>query len=333
MVRLTRLTPVLALMGLSSLGPFARADGPREDPLAEKARTVFKSYCYRCHGQDGRNEGGLNVVTDLEKLVESKRVIPGDPERSKLLRRIVSGDMPPEVDFEDQAANPPALPRPSAQEIATIREWIAAGAHPLAASIPERAFITDREVLKTIRDDLQATNARQRKFIRYFTLAHLRNAGYNEDQLQTYRHGLSKLLNSLSWNRTIKLPAPVDAARVILRIDLRDYLWDDAIWQSIRSAYPYGLHYEGTLAAPIYEWTDCALPWVRADWFVFAASRPPLYHEVLRLPDTAEALERKIDVDVAANIRQDRVARAGFTASGVSRNNRLIERHESTHGG
>src|SRR5262249_58591148 len=32
------------------------------------------------------------------------------------------------------------------------------------------------------------------------------------------------------------------------------------------------------------------------------------------------------------HIRQERVARAGFNGSGVSRNNRMIERHESAYG-
>jgi tetratricopeptide (TPR) repeat protein len=71
------------------------------------------------------------------------------------------------------------------------------------------------------------------------------------------------------------------------------------------------------------------LPWVRGDWFVAAASRPPLYHDVLQLPTTERELERLLRVDTTENIRQERVARAGFNGSGVSRNNRLIERHEA----
>src|SRR5438445_29932 len=90
----------------------------------DDARNVLRKYCYQCHGKEGRNEGGLNVVTDLKKLVESQRVIPHEPERSKLLRRIVVGDMPPELDFEDQRENPPPLPRPTPAEIATLRGWI-----------------------------------------------------------------------------------------------------------------------------------------------------------------------------------------------------------------
>ncbi len=50
---------------------------------------------------------------------------------------------------------------------------------------------------------------------------------------------------------------------------------------------------------------------------------------------TAVDLERYLDIDVAANIARGderRVARAGFTASGVSGQNRLVERHVTKHG-
>src|SRR5262249_22279227 len=73
----------------------------------------------------------------------------------------------------------------------------------------------------------------------------------------------------------------------------------------------------------------CRLPYVRADWFVAAACRPPLYHEILQLPGTEQELEKLLRVDVLETIRQEKVVRAGFNGSGVSRNNRLIERHES----
>ena len=299
----------------------------------EAARSVLQKYCHDCHGKDGRNEGGLNVVTDLGKLVESRRVVPSDPERSKLLRRIVMGDMPPEFDDEStDHGQMSARPRPSPEEIATLRAWIKAGAASPASKATPRKPGTEADLLRFITEDLRNTPMRDRRFIRYFTITNLANAGDNEDQLQTYRHGLSKLVNSLSWSRKIKAPTPIDPDRTILRIDLRDYLWDEGTWKAVLDRYPYGLRPDTAVAASVYEMTACDLPWVRADWFVHAASRPPLYHEVLRLPDTVEALERKLDVDAAANIRADRVARAAFNASGVSRNNRLIERHPSRSG-
>jgi tetratricopeptide (TPR) repeat protein len=75
--------------------------------------------------------------------------------------------------------------------------------------------------------------------------------------------------------------------------------------------------------------TSCKLPYLRADWFVALASRPPLYHDILQIPRTETELQRLLRVDAAENIRQERVARAGFNGSGVSRNNRLIERYEA----
>jgi len=62
---------------------------------------------------------------------------------------------------------------------------------------------------------------------------------------------------------------------------------------------------------------------------VAAAARPPLYHDVLQLPRTDVELEKLLRVDVAESLRQGRAVRAGFNGSGVSRNNRLIERHEA----
>ncbi|MCA9222826.1 MAG: hypothetical protein KDA71_21045, partial [Planctomycetales bacterium] len=111
------------------------------------------------------------------------------------------------------------------------------------------------------------------------------------------------------------------------------------------------------MAEQIYDWTGVELPWVRADWFVATASRPPLYHTLLydvvfedlarkprvdvKLADgsisrepamTAADLERWLRVNVAANLRRNRAARAGFTKSGVSSQPRLIERHPALYG-
>jgi hypothetical protein len=187
-------------------------------------------------------------------------------------------------------------------------------------------------VLVLLRDDLKKIPERERKHIRYFTIHQLANAGYNADQLLTYRNGLSKLVNSLSWGRRIKNPEPIDPGATILRIDLRDYLWTPEVWESIRDVYPYGVKLPGSTGEWLCTSAETELPMVRADWFVFAASRPPLYHKMLQLPEQEKDLAWKVNVDVGANIKQERVARAGFNESGISRNNRLLERHESSFG-
>lgn len=62
------------------------------------------------------------------------------------------------------------------------------------------------------------------------------------------------------------------------------------------------------------------------------ATQPPLYHYILEIPMTDRELEKLLKVDVDENIKGERVLRAGFNSSGISRHNRLIERHETGYG-
>lgn len=314
----------------------ARADSaPSSSPpqaLAEQVKRVFAANCYRCHGENGAAEGKMAYVTDLAALARKQKVLPRDPLNSKLYKRLVSADdpMPPLADEDDK----PVTRRPSQAEIALVRQWIEAGApaDAAAAVASARAPVSEADVLAAIDRDLSRADDRAQPFLRYFTITHLYNAGLGDDELQTFRGGLSKLVNSLSWGRQVVVPAPIDAARAIFRIDLRDYKWNEHTWARILAADPYGVTYSTPTARDVYARTRCALPYVRADWFVFAASRPPLYHDVLELPDGDAELERILKVDVAEDIRTERVARAGFNGSGVASNNRIIQREDSPYG-
>ena len=127
-------------------------------------------------------------------------------------------------------------------------------------------------------------------------------------------------------------PRPVDPEKTLLRIDLRDYKWTDAAWDRLLADYPYGSVSDGEAARAVAEAAECRLPCVRADWFTAVASRPPLYYELLKLPPTVHELETLLHVDAAEDVQAERVVRAGFNDSGVSRNNRVIERHDSSYG-
>jgi tetratricopeptide (TPR) repeat protein len=294
---------------------------PLAGDFAGKARAVLQTHCYRCHGQEGANEGGFNYALDLSQLVARNKVTPGNPQKSRLLKRIRNADDPmPPADEKS---------RPSADDISALERWIEAGA-PSAETSPARPFVAIDETIRAIHDDLEKAEPRRRPFLRYFTLAHLHNAGLSAEELHSYRHGVSKLVNSLSWEKEIVVPKAIDAAQTILRIDLRDYQWTGKTWDVLLGKNPYSLRLPSAAFQRVREWTECDEPLVRGDWFVALASRPPLYHDVLRLPATEQQLERMLRVDVAENIKQERVARSGFNSSGVSRNNRLIERHESS---
>jgi WD40 repeat protein/mono/diheme cytochrome c family protein len=311
----------LALVALVALAAPARADDSREhQQLAKQAQAVLKTHCYRCHGQDGSIEGSLNYVTDLAKLVARKKVVPNDLKGSRLYKRIDDGTMPP----------PDENPRPSAAELAVLKKWIEAGAP--AGEVTARAPIPQGDVYAAILADLAPMDKRARRFQRYFTLTHLYNAGLGDEELQTYRNALAKLVNSLSWGSKVVNPVAVDANRTVLRIDLRWYVWDATIWNRVLQEYPYGVLDDSVSARAVSVHTLAKQPLVRADWFVATASRAPLYYDVLQLPASLTELEKLIRVDASENIKQERVARVGFNGSGISRFNRVLERHDSAQG-
>jgi formylglycine-generating enzyme required for sulfatase activity len=270
----------------------------------------------------------MNYVLNRERLVAARKVVPKDFKKSRLFRRMRNEEMPPEAD----AAGNPIKVRLTDEEMDAVKRWIAAGAPDFAPKSKPRPFITNTDILEYIHKDLLPAGEQERRFRRYFTITHLYNAGLSEDELLSYRVGLAKLVNSLSWGHEVKVPVPIDPAQTVFRIDLRDYGWKTTVWDQIVTGYPYGITYRTRTAEACSAMCQTALPHVRADWFVFAASRPPLYHEVLDLPQTDRELEKILHVDVEGDVQDEDVARAGFNGSGVSRNNRLIERHRSPYG-
>ncbi len=315
----TALLALLAFVAVTS--PARGVDDPKQQQqLAQQAQAVLKTHCYRCHGQDGSIEGSLNYVTDLAKLVARKKVVPNDPKGSRLYKRTDDGTMPP----------PDENPRPSAAELAILKKWIEAGAP--AGEVAVRAAIPQGDVYAAILADLAPMDKRARRFQRYFTLTHLYNAGLADEDLQTYRNALAKLVNSLSWGSKVVNPVAVDANRTVLRIDLRWYVWDATVWNRVLQEYPYGVLDDSISARAVSVGTLAKQPLVRADWFVATASRAPLYYDVLQLPASLTELEKLIRVDASENIKQERVARVGFNGSGISRFNRVLERHDSAQG-
>lgn len=296
----------------------ARADNTQ---LAAKAQAVLKTHCYRCHGKDGADKGGFTYVLDRNKLVARNKVVPGQPGDSELMRRVRAGEMPP----------PEQKVRPTKDDLATLEQWIAAGA-PAGNAPASRTFLSEGALHELILADLQALEPRQRRFMRYLTFSHFANAGVNERALQTGRLALGKLVNSLSWHQRITMPHAVDPARTVFRIDLRDVKWHARLWDRVVALYPYRIPNSSGDAKAIATATGTELAHVRADWFIATASRPPLYHDMLQLPATDRQLERLVQVDVPANIQEESVIRAGFTDSGVSKNNRMIERHDAGYG-
>ena len=313
----------LLMLALSQQGVYA------QQPLEQQAFAIFEQHCLDCHGEFGSYTDALLIKH--ADLIEDRAVIPGQPDASELYLRLLGDtDTGSQMPLGQEPLDPEA--------IATIRRWIEAEAPDWEAiPKPERRFITIEAMLKTIHTHVTSLTAFDRSFARYFTLTHLYNAGASDDNLRAYRNALSKLVNSLSWGSEVIKPTPIDKEETIFYIDLRHYEWDikSDKWYKIEQAYPYGVRLKSSTYTTLCQETNCELPFVRADWFIATASLPPLYHEILDLPKTDRELETRLEVDVAENLKNApgvRVWRAGFNESGVSVNNRVVERHKSRYG-
>ena len=303
--------------------------------LAQQAYAIFEQSCLNCHGEHGAFTE--EIIIDHTALIETGAVVPGRPIESELYKRLLVNDPAKRMPL-GQPQLPPAA-------ILTIGNWIQEGAPSWeSTSEADGSFITPKEMLETIEEHVNSLSPFAHPFARYFTLTHLYNASESAEALHAYQRALSKLVNSLSWGRTIKIPRPIDSEETIFYIDLRDYEWEIGTnrWTLIEAAYPYEIEFNAPTQTALREKLTnlretmaCEVPFVHVDWFLATASLPPLYHDILGLPKTDQELETRLEVNVVENIRNaagKRVWRAGFNDSGVSNHNRVVERHTSRYG-
>ena len=305
-----------------------------QQQIAVDTHAIFQQSCFNCHGPDGAYKETL-LMEHNTLITENGPVVPGNPEASRLYKRLLGegGQLMP--------LGGPPLPN---SQIETVKNWILAGAPDWAVtSTTGGTFISPSEVLNTIETHLMSLSSFDRAFARYFTVTHLYNAGESPSILQEYRKGLNKLVNSLSWGSTVTNPQPIDPQGTIFYIDLRHYEWDvNNAWTQIETEYPYHIGFDAPTQTALKAQLErlqgemnADIPSVHADWFIAQASLPPLYHDLLSLPLTDRELETRLEVDVIRNILNApgvRVWRAGTNNSGVSNNNRVIERHTSRYG-
>ena len=306
-----------------------------QENLAQQAYAIFEQNCLNCHGEHGAFTE--EIVIDHTALIETGAVVPGKPIESELYKRLLTNDPAKRMPL-GQPQLPPAA-------ILTIGNWIQAGAPSWeSTSETDGPFITPKEMLDTIEKHINSLSPFDRPFTRYFTMTHLYNAGESAEALHAYQRALSKLVNSLSWGREVIKPQSIDPEATIFYIDLRDYEWEiePNRWTQIEQVYPYGIEFNAPTQtalrekiANLREEMECEVPFIHVDWFLATASLPPLYHDILNLPETDHELETRLEVNVVENIRNAagrRVWRAGFNDSGVSNHNRVVERHASRYG-
>src|SRR5207248_7574104 len=119
---------------LFAVTPFAAGRvGAAEEPSGAPAfnahvRPIFQAYCTECHGEAAKPKGGLDLRLKrfaLEGGRNGPAIVEGKPDKSLLLERVKSGEMPP------------GKKKLSAAEIKTLEKWIAGGAK-VEAPEPEK---------------------------------------------------------------------------------------------------------------------------------------------------------------------------------------------------
>lgn len=344
---------VVALSGVALSGVSRGEDAaPAGEPtraaatLAAAAKQILRDRCHDCHG--GATTQADLVILDAKSLADSGGVVAGDAGASSIFERATTDD-------ESTVMPKAPLPRLSYREIDVLRRWIEAGAPAFPDDVVKPTAdgkVTSLEsILKTILAHVESLPRADRPFIRYFSLMHLVAEGTTPENLAIHRDALAKAVNHLSRRRGIVRPKVIDPATGgLLAVDIRELGWDAApfadsaataadlrdvnLWDLALLDYPYGLAMPGNetfsrLAEAYLVPARLLRPvvFVRADWFVGIVTQPPLYEDFLRLPRTAAEVEKQLGV-----MSLDSGKRGGVTISGVSQNNRVVERHRSADG-
>ena len=345
------------------------ADENKTNPLAENAAVILERNCVQCHrGAGSASRAGFDVRS-VKSMIEWDVIKIGKPaEQSRLWDLAHRGTMPP----RSQPQLPRLISADAdilKGWIESLAELAKQGEDKLEfPAIKLRPLVRLEATLQAIYGDLRKLpDTRTRAKQRYFTLmeAH-NNPAISDDSLLLNRAALSKAINSLSWEREIVQPRAVDPEKTnntLFAVDIEQLGWLREHWSAIRSRYPYAIGFTdlqdrtlSDLEEDILRVTEKREPvfLVRADWFVATALQPALYHALLyelTLPElvrrgadksqpanqkhmTANDLEQYLQVNVIRDIEQgdERAMRCGFTSSGVSAQNRLIERHRTKFG-
>jgi hypothetical protein len=292
-----------------------------EEEMPTAVREILERRCTACHTYGSRDAADWGSVLDLNRMINADVIVPGDPERSRLWDRIaIRADMPFNGD------------RLTSEEVLAIKTWITTMTRPLSG--PR----SNEQILDAIAQDQQRLGSAGTD-ARYLSLAPFIDEGRTATELTAARGALLFALNSLSRRSAIVDLVPIDEGESLYRFRLSELGWSRGTWDDVVRAYPYCLASAQTSHRALYSRLQTEAPYLRGDWFAATATRSPLYERLLQIPQTLDELARDLGVDIEDNINHPGrgvpagVARYGFRASGVSKQNRVIERHPRRAGG
>ena len=111
------LTAVLIVLATQPLS----ADDPREINFNRDVRPILSDKCYVCHGPDSEQRQA-DLRLDLEDAAKDSVIVPGKPDESEFIRRILTGNADDHMPPADSNLNL------STAEITTLEAWVQQGA-------------------------------------------------------------------------------------------------------------------------------------------------------------------------------------------------------------
>jgi serine/threonine-protein kinase len=295
--------------------------------IQAQALAILDRACVSCHSASNI-QGNFGSLDNVEAMLASGRyLVAGNPERSLIYTKLAPiGNMPP-----SGALKP--------EEVATIKQWIA------GLKAVQVVPLKDTQVIELVQQDLQANvPAADQDQVRYFSFHVPNNVGTNEAAIESMRKAFVKVINSLSRSPALVKPVAIDAKKLIYRVKLNELGIPVQVFEGVMNDfYPFTKQFVNNVAdnaAQRVAQDDAALRAaigspnyvLRADWFIATATLPLPYERLLQLGADQAELDAQLGVDITGNVAANRVLRSGFKNSGVSTQNRVIERHSQNNG-
>ncbi|HEU4582478.1 MAG TPA: c-type cytochrome [Polyangiaceae bacterium] len=324
--------------GGTSTPPKAKSQQELDKATVEN---ILQSNCGYCHGPKltpAQAQAGMNYIDDIDQLVKTGKIVPLNSSGSPLVQRIKKGEMPP------ASSSYPQLTDADVDKVVSFidnpRYW--PDYRPADCSDKDQ-LVTFDDVFQEVNDDLSDADNKDAPFFRYISLTNRFTAGVCKEALDKDRQGLVKMMNMLSIKANTGEVVPVNSEETLYRVDLRDFDWDrpitvngtpfDDVWEAIAQNNPYAVEFFGDDADDAKDDAQTAFPVMFADQMMDTAIIGNLYYAIVDI-DVTQSLDtfisQKLGIDVDENIANEEsgTIRAGTTKSRISRQDRLVERHD-----
>jgi mono/diheme cytochrome c family protein len=323
--------------------PYDPDADPFTTPLGQQVRSILETSCGSCHLGIGA-KGDFGYLLDIAKLVLNEKVVPGNKSESQIYVRMLDGTMPP-------ADQRPAK-TPTSSQIDLVGKFI----DELTLDGPDGdcqplPFVDVDTQIELMQADMASRDETEKPFTRYLTVTYSSNAGDCGTVLERQRHALFKGINSVSTATTVTRPAAIDPDETIYRIDIRDYDWDRPIdladndisdpanidfsdgWEALianPSTAAYAVEYQGDAADDLAADAGTRVPFMPVNAFIQATEFGDLYYTLIGGRANLFEFEREVlRIDTVAETADNRLMRAGFANSGVSQQERVLNRFDS----